>query len=89
MAPWDEVDDDWPPEGDWMIRCVRSFCDAGHARAWMAAGHPLPDEWERRQPPPDSSDLGCVLGCVVALAVLVMLACLVILGAAEAWRIIF
>ncbi|GAB3085532.1 hypothetical protein [Nocardioides zeae] len=83
---WDEAGEHVPREGEWRIRCVRPFCDADHARTWMAEGHPLPEEWDRLEPPPESSDLGCMLGCA---AVLLVVACLLVLGAAEAWRIFF
>lgn len=86
---WDGAIEDLLFEGDWTIKCVRPFCDADHARAWVSAGHPLPEEWRRFAPPPSPAGPSFDLGCFVALVVLLLLACLVILGAAEAWRIIF
>ncbi|MDR6176371.1 hypothetical protein QE364_002229 [Nocardioides zeae] len=88
VPSWDGAVEDLFFEGEWTIRCVRPFCGPDHARAWMAAGHPLPDEWKRSIAQP-SPDLGFDFGCFVVLVVLFLLACLVILGAAEAWRIIF
>lgn len=85
---WEEAQEDPSREGAWGLRCVRAFCDTDHARAWVVDGHPTAADW-RGRPEVDGSDLGCIVGCVVAAVVLVLLACLVILGAAEAWRIIF
>lgn len=86
---WDEAQEDVVHEGAWGLRCVRAFCDDDHARAWVVDGHPTASDWSPRPDADDGSDIGCIIGTVVALVVLFLLACLLLLGAAEAWRIIF
>ncbi|HEY1135139.1 MAG TPA: hypothetical protein VGE77_11220 [Nocardioides sp.] len=87
--PWDETWEGDVDEDTWLIRCVRAFCSPDHARAWVSAGHPTAMEWVRSEPPPEGSDLGCIVGCVVVAILLALVACLVVLGAAEAWRMLF